>query len=117
MATPHHLLPPPDRGYKPPPTGGGHSSAGRAPEWHSGGQRFDPAWLHHLPRRIGVLRFDAAGRPVTAHLGICHEQQCRISPRLNKRLRVPAGSFSGCRRGVALAARVGLEPTTKSNPG
>src|SRR6185312_893148 len=25
----------------------GHSSAGRAPAWHAGGQRFDPAWLHH----------------------------------------------------------------------
>ena len=24
----------------------GHSSAGRAPAWHAGGQRFDPAWLH-----------------------------------------------------------------------
>ena len=26
----------------------GHSSAGRAPAWHAGGQRFDPAWLHHF---------------------------------------------------------------------
>src|SRR5688572_1291981 len=26
----------------------GHSSAGRAPAWHAGGRRFDPAWLHHL---------------------------------------------------------------------
>ena len=25
----------------------GHSSAGRAPAWHAGGRRFDPAWLHH----------------------------------------------------------------------
>src|SRR5690606_41203881 len=24
-----------------------HSSAGRAPALHAGGQRFDPAWLHH----------------------------------------------------------------------
>lgn len=24
----------------------GHSSAGRAPALHAGGQRFDPAWLH-----------------------------------------------------------------------
>ena len=33
----------------------GHSSAGRALEWHSRGQRFDPAWLHHpsLPRSFG----------------------------------------------------------------
>ena len=25
----------------------GHSSAGRALQWHCRGQRFDPAWLHH----------------------------------------------------------------------
>ena len=25
----------------------GYSSAGRALEWHSRGQRFDPAYLHH----------------------------------------------------------------------
>ena len=24
----------------------GHSSVGRAPALHAGGQRFDPAWLH-----------------------------------------------------------------------
>ena len=28
----------------------GISSAGRAPDLHSGGQRFDPAILHHLCR-------------------------------------------------------------------
>lgn len=27
----------------------GHSSVGRAPEWHSGGRRFDSDWLHHPP--------------------------------------------------------------------
>ncbi len=26
--------------------GWGHSSAGRAPAWHAGGQRFESAWLH-----------------------------------------------------------------------
>ena len=26
----------------------GYSSAGRAFEWHSKGQRFDPAYLHHV---------------------------------------------------------------------
>ena len=26
----------------------GHSSAGRAPALHAGGQRFDPAWLHQF---------------------------------------------------------------------
>ena len=30
--------------------GRGHSSVGRAPEWHSGGRRFDSAWLHQTPR-------------------------------------------------------------------
>ncbi|ABX09235.1 Hypothetical protein P9211_13041 [Prochlorococcus marinus str. MIT 9211] len=25
----------------------GHSSAGRAPAWHAGGQRFKSAWLHN----------------------------------------------------------------------
>src|SRR5690606_17299808 len=25
----------------------GHSSAGRAPALHAGGQEFDPPWLHH----------------------------------------------------------------------
>ena len=29
----------------------GYSSAGRALEWHSRGQRFDPAYLHH-PKEI-----------------------------------------------------------------
>ena len=29
-----------------PSAGRGHSSVGRALEWHSRGQRFDPAWLH-----------------------------------------------------------------------
>ena len=24
----------------------GHSSVGRAPAWHAGGQRFKSAWLH-----------------------------------------------------------------------
>ena len=24
----------------------GHSSVGRAPAWHAGGQRFESAWLH-----------------------------------------------------------------------
>ena len=30
----------------------GYSSAGRALEWHSRGQRFDPAYLHHLQLNI-----------------------------------------------------------------
>src|ERR1700734_47615 len=34
---------------RPPSSDRGHSSAGRAPAWHAGGRRFDPAWLHHPP--------------------------------------------------------------------
>ena len=30
----------------------GHSSAGRAPAWHAGGQRFESAWLHLLSKLI-----------------------------------------------------------------
>ena len=36
----------------------GYSSAGRALEWHSRGQRFDPAYLHHLVlKTIGFQDF------------------------------------------------------------
>ena len=35
----------------------GYSSAGRALEWHSRGQRFDPAYLHHHnTRACGLIR-------------------------------------------------------------
>src|SRR4051812_48607983 len=37
----------------------GHSSAGRALQWHCRGQRFDPAWLHHPPLR--GFKFDPSG--------------------------------------------------------
>jgi hypothetical protein len=33
----------------------GYSSAGRALEWHSRGQRFDPAYLHQ--KRPEIVRF------------------------------------------------------------
>ena len=33
----------------------GYSSAGRALEWHSRGQRFDPAYLHQKKRQIRFL--------------------------------------------------------------
>ena len=32
----------------------GYSSAGRAPALQAGGQRFDPAYLHHLENRPGT---------------------------------------------------------------
>ncbi len=31
----------------------GHSSAGRAPAWHAGGQRFESAWLHLILKQTG----------------------------------------------------------------
>ena len=34
----------------------GYSSAGRAPAWHAGGQRFDPAWLHHFRSKQLLVR-------------------------------------------------------------
>ena len=37
----------------------GYSSAGRALEWHSRGQRFDPAYLHH--EKQGKLRAESLG--------------------------------------------------------
>ena len=33
----------------------GHSSAGRAPAWHAGGQRFESAWLHQVFRYLDQL--------------------------------------------------------------
>ena len=35
----------------------GISSAGRAPALHAGGQRFDPAILHHNGFSLGLLKF------------------------------------------------------------
>src|SRR5262249_18314377 len=32
----------------------GHSSVGRAREWHSRGRRFDPAWLHHVSQELST---------------------------------------------------------------
>ena len=34
----------------------GYSSAGRALEWHSRGQRFDPAYLHHKKHRLFIKK-------------------------------------------------------------
>src|SRR5690242_16400684 len=40
------MVPRPRAAQRPLRLGWGHSSAGRALEWHSRGRRFDPAWLH-----------------------------------------------------------------------
>ena len=39
----------------------GHSSAGRALEWHSRGQEFDPPWLHQLMTPYMVSFFVVLG--------------------------------------------------------
>ena len=33
----------------------GHSSVGRAREWHSRGRRFDPAWLHQISQQLSLI--------------------------------------------------------------
>ena len=37
----------------------GHSSVGRAPAWHAGGQRFESAWLHLFLLIISKVLKDA----------------------------------------------------------
>ena len=45
----------------------GHSSAGRAPAWHAGGQRFESAWLHPVrllaPQGVFSVAQGVAGKP------------------------------------------------------
>ncbi len=38
----------------------GHSSAGRAPAWHAGGQRFESAWLHQINLKLSNMSMCAA---------------------------------------------------------
>ena len=38
----------------------GYSSAGRALEWHSRGQRFDPAYLHQTLSVLSILKKPAS---------------------------------------------------------
>ena len=40
----------------------GYSSAGRAPALQAGGQRFDPAYLHHSTERLKMDARDRATR-------------------------------------------------------
>ena len=50
----------------------GLSSAGRAPEWHSGGQRFDPARLHDTESLIfGKLIVGPLAREVESSGSFC----------------------------------------------
>jgi hypothetical protein len=43
----------------------GHSSAGRAPALQAGGQRFDPAWLHHYSLIAQLVEHSTVNRVVT----------------------------------------------------
>ena len=50
----------------------GHSSAGRAPAWHAGGQRFDPAWLHQISGGHGCLSGSPASSTSPSSRGLGH---------------------------------------------
>ncbi len=49
----------------------GHSSAGRALEWHSRGQRFDPAWLHQIKRLLSLF---SPRQSMSVHCITCSQQ-------------------------------------------
>ena len=53
-----------DRATRPVSLVRGHSSAGRAPAWHAGGQRFDPAWLHQFSAPAAELTFHHRQRKI-----------------------------------------------------
>ena len=75
----------------------GYSSAGRALEWHSRGQRFDPAYLHHCkfwPRFCVAFGFSHAFSQTKNSTSIPLISTTR-KPALE--LRSGAFSFSGCK--------------------
>ena len=47
----------------------GYSSAGRALEWHSRGQRFDPAYLHQKKRGFTVFENGEASFAIWERIG------------------------------------------------
>src|SRR2546423_14722818 len=64
----------------------GCSSAGRAPEWHSGGRRFDPVQLHRVVGNAHTVTFRIGSqRLVSAAL----VQTSEVVLRVQKRLRIP----------------------------
>ena len=83
----------------------GYSSAGRALEWHSRGQRFDPAYLHHRMRWVfldNLSCFKAsfffclfpAGNGLLFLCGDFHNVQpqaelCKVNVEINVQLVVP----------------------------
>ena len=71
----------------------GYSSAGRALEWHSRGQRFDPAYLHQLLRRkqdcfrLSFCYFHNFLRIMylLAHFGVKRKTHTKTHTRVEKR--------------------------------
>ena len=54
----------------------GHSSAGRAPQWHCGGRRFDPGWLHQAYVSKTSRRFP---KPHNGSVGgLHHRDRCQV---------------------------------------
>ena len=58
----------------------GHSSVGRALEWHSRGRRFDSAWLHHAFLGNRVFRRSAENSRVFRILDGSTPADCRLWP-------------------------------------
>ena len=72
----------------------GHSSAGRAPDLHSGGRRFDPVWLHHPASPFGLRR-------TGPRLASFHSRECAMRgfglPLSNEGMR-PLNKIEGFKR-------------------
>jgi hypothetical protein len=88
----------------------GHSSAGRAPAWHAGGQRFDPAWLHQIPpRSIKVLASYGLQRP-----NVSVSRSTNIPPDVARNESFPASGQEPSESPVALGVRPILRAPNRS---
>src|SRR5450830_2085334 len=76
---------------------GGYSSAGRALAWHARGQRFDPAYLHHVEEVIAVNCSVGSSRSPSSR-GLGHHPFT-----VSTGVRIPLGTpgFVACRKVVA----------------
>jgi hypothetical protein len=95
---------------------GGHSSAGRALQWHCRGHRFDPGWLHQFEHGLSWKRlspFDLRGRNLDAPDGPQVRKAGRLYPRRQRlqslRHRIPSrhgpqGSLRHAFRSPSLSA-------------
>ena len=83
----------------------GYSSAGRAPAWHAGGQRFDPAYLHQnetsLPKGSGVFCCVRKSSPGASRAFDKEGEAVRLLPGPSLRLpqRKQAVLLHGCSQG------------------